>query len=82
MPSKILSALVAVAAISLMACAGNKLTPADETSLGGLAAQVALCNTQPDPVACKQKVKAAFDAQEAKQFDGGYVAPVLEGGAL
>jgi hypothetical protein len=60
-----------------LACAPNALTPADDRDLSSLAAQVALCNTQPDPVACKAAVKAAFDAQEAAKFAdaGGYVAP-------
>jgi len=61
-------------------CAPNQLTPQDETNLATFAAEIALCNSQPDPVACKQAVKQAFDAQRAAQFDGGYVAP--DGGVL
>jgi hypothetical protein len=64
----------------LTACAANKLTPQDEVNLSTFAAEIALCNSQPDPVACKQAVKNQFDAARAAQFDGGYVAP--DGGVL
>ena len=62
------------------ACGGNKITPKDTSQLATFAAEIGLCNAQPDPVACKQAAKVAFDAQERAQFDGGYAAP--DGGAL
>lgn len=61
--------------IAFFACGGNKLTPKDTSDLGIFAAEIGLCNAQPDPIPCKQAVKAAFDAKEKAAFDGGYVAP-------
>ena len=60
--------------LGLVLCAGcastNQLTPADQSDLGVLTAEVALCNTQPDPVACKHAVKVKFDAKRAAKFGG------------
>ena len=75
--------LLSLALLALTACAGNKLTVQDETALGVLTAEVALCNAQPDPQPCLAAAKAAFDAAQSARFAdaGGFVAPDA-GGAL
>jgi uncharacterized lipoprotein NlpE involved in copper resistance len=56
-------------ALCLAGCAAtNQLTAADESDLGVLTAEVALCNAQPAPATCKAQVKALFDAKEAAKF--------------
>jgi hypothetical protein len=74
------STVLGLVLLVLTACAGSKLTAQDTTNLSTFAAEIALCNTQADPVLCKQAVKASFDAAREAQFDGGYVAP--DGGVL
>lgn len=76
------STILGLVLLLVGACGGNKLTPKDEADLSTFAAEIALCNTQPDAGACKASVKASFDAARAAQYAdaGGYVAP--DGGAL
>jgi hypothetical protein len=72
--------VLGLALLFVGACAANQLTPTDYSNLSTFSAEIALCNTQADPVACKKAAKDAFDAARETQFDGGYAAP--DGGTL
>ena len=65
---------LAFLASTLGGCATDQTTAGDKAALGAFTAEIGLCNAQPDPVACKQAVKAQFDAARKAQFDGGYIA--------
>ena len=57
-------------------CAGNKLTPADESNLALFQAQDAACIAAhaPDAAkidACRAEAKARFEAKESALLDGG-----------